>query len=196
MLSFVIYYEERNKLSVIGKDLTKQSDLCDNSLEYLDALYSFALVLSKNEQVASDLVQETYVHTLRSWEQFTPGTQLKSWMFIILRNIWINQYRRARRGPQFIPLEDEREAQKPVSSATSYDETPELLLLRSVEIEQVRKAIKDLPETYREVILLREMEGFSYREISTILQCAEGTVMSRLNRARQQLRSILSGVLK
>src|SRR5207253_900864 len=115
----------------------------------------------------------------------TPGTQLKSWMFVILRNIWINQYRREQKGPQFLSIDEESsdEYETPAWLAAT-DDPPEVSLLRSLQVKQVRAAVESLPSLYREVVVLRDMEGFSYREIAVILECAEGTVMSRLNRAR------------
>ncbi|MEW6731368.1 MAG: sigma-70 family RNA polymerase sigma factor [Acidobacteriota bacterium] len=181
---------------VLGKDLYTRSTFAEATLQHLDALYGFAMTLSRNEGVAADLVQETYVHTLRSWEQFTPGTHLKSWMFIILRNIWLNQYRREKSGPQFVRIESENDEAQLSDGLVAQGDTPELSLLRTIKIKQVRMAIESLPDVYREVILLREMEGFSYREIAKIMQCAEGTIMSRLNRARLMLRNILAGVIK
>jgi RNA polymerase sigma-70 factor, ECF subfamily len=176
-------------------NLTEQSEFAEATLEHLDALYGFAIVLCKDCTVAADLVQETYVHALRSWKQFTPGTQLKSWMFVILRNIWINQYRRDHKGPQFLSIEDESNDENDYSTWLANDTLSEISLIRAMQVKQVQAAVQSLPGVYREVVMLRDMDGFSYREIAAILHCAEGTVMSRLSRARQQLRTLLAKVI-
>jgi RNA polymerase sigma-70 factor, ECF subfamily len=178
------------------KNLSTPATFAEATLEHLDALYGFAMVLSRDSSVAADLVQETYVHALKSWEQFTAGTQLKSWMFVILRNIWLNQYRRDQRGPQFLSIEEESSDEYKSSTwLAAVEDPPEVSLLRDLQVKQVRAAVESLPGMYREVVVLRDVEGFSYREIAAILQCAEGTVMSRLNRARQQLRRLLVKVI-
>src|SRR5947207_463117 len=165
------------------------------ALECLDTLYGFAMVLTKDSSVAADLVQETYVHALQSWEQFTPGTQLKSWLFAILRNIWINQYRREKRRSKIISIESDNDDLSYSRSFSDKDNSPEFTLLRALRIEQVCAAVESLPGAYREVVVLRDIEGFSYSEIASILRCAEGTVMSRLSRARQKLRGLLAQVI-
>lgn len=165
-------------------------------MDYIDALYGFAMVLTIDTNTAADLVQETYVQALRHWRQYAPGTNLKAWMFVILRNLWLNQHKRARSRPQFVSVERwQQERGAHALGLASTQETPEASLLRSLQIEQVQLAIESLPADYREVIILRELEGFSYKEIAIILQCAEGTVMSRLNRARHQLRNYLAKVI-
>ena len=117
----------------------------------------------------------------------------KGWLFTILRNVWLNQLRKWRNGPQMIEIEgDDGVANSIVEpSKDSHD-----LYVSKVEAEQVRAAIKELPAEFREVILLREYEDLSYQEIANVLDCPVGTVMSRLGRARAKLRVLLSTTLK
>ena len=116
-----------------------------------------------------------------------PDSNLKSWLFAILRNIWLNQLRHAHSGPQFVEIDDEQQG---VARAISGDD-PYATYVRKVERAGVRTAVDNLPQLYREVIVLREFEGLSYQEIAGILHCPAGTVMSRLGRAREKLRLML-----
>lgn len=154
------------------------------SLEHIDALYGYAMALTRNTTEAEDLVQETYVRATGAANQ-PDGVYLKSWLFVIMRNAWLNQLRHNLNGPQFVDLDTTEQSLEQVSN-------PHVLYLRKLEREQVREAIEGLPVAYREIIVLRDIEGFSYQEIATVLQCPAGTVMSRLGRAREKLRNALS----
>jgi RNA polymerase sigma-70 factor, ECF subfamily len=158
-------------------------------IEYLDGLYSYALVLTRNPTEAEDLVQETYVRAIQAVERLRPGSNMKGWLFTILRNVWLNQLRKVRNGPQMIGIEvDEGVANSVVErSMNSHD-----LYVSKLEAEQVRAAIQGLSIEFREIILLREYEDLSYQEIARVLDCPVGTVMSRLARARAKLRELLS----
>lgn len=168
---------------------TDQSDFRQAALEHLDALYGFAMVLTHNRTEAEDLVQETYLRAARAFGRLVPDSNLKSWLFAIMRNIRLNQIRHAHSGPQFVAIDAEEESRRQWLDHLARD--PHTVLLQKVEREQVRAAIERLPVHYREVILLRDFEGFSYQQIASILQCPAGTVMSRLGRAREQLRLML-----
>jgi RNA polymerase sigma-70 factor, ECF subfamily len=165
------------------------SDFREAALKHLDALFGFAMVLTRNPVEAEDLVQETYLRATRAFGRLLPDTNLKAWLFAIMRNLRINQLRTADARPEFIAIDAEEEAAW-LSPAT---EDPYTILLRKVERETLRSAIERLPDHYREVVVLRDLEGFSYQQIATILQCPAGTVMSRLGRAREQLRVLLRG---
>jgi RNA polymerase sigma-70 factor (ECF subfamily) len=164
-------------------------DFGQASLEHLDALYGFAMALTRNRTEAEDLVQETYLRAMRAFGQLMPDSNLKGWLFTILRNVWLNQLRHARNGPQLVELDAGQESPAHWLDRAASD--PHLLLLQRVEREQVRAAIRRLPRNHREVIVLRDLEGFSYQEIAGILRCPAGTVMSRLGRARENLRALL-----
>jgi RNA polymerase sigma-70 factor (ECF subfamily) len=162
-------------------------------IDHLDGLYSYALVLTRNHAEAEDLVQETYVRALPAMGRLRTDSNTKGWLFTILRNVWLNQLRKWRNGPQMIEMEgDDGVANSIVEpSKDSHD-----LYVSKVEAEQVRAAIKELSAEFREVILLREYEDLSYQEIANVLDCPVGTVMSRLGRARAKLRVLLSTTLK
>jgi RNA polymerase sigma-70 factor (ECF subfamily) len=162
-------------------------------IEFLDGLYSYALVLTRNEAEAEDLVQETYVRAMLAMGRLRADSNIKGWLFTILRNIWFNHLRKRRNGPQMIEIEVWDDVANSVAepSKDSHD-----LYVSKMEAQQVRAAIRELPVEFREIILLREYEDLSYKEIANVLGCPVGTVMSRLGRARARLRTLLAGTLK
>jgi len=162
-------------------------------IEHLDGLYSYAMVLSRNHTEAEDLVQETYVRAIQAMGRLRAGSNMKSWLFTILRNIWFNQLRKRRNAPQMVEIEVEDGV---VNSIVEPSKDSHDLYVRKMETEQVRAAIQELSVESREIILLREYEDLSYQEIASVLDCPVGTVMSRLGRARAKLRALLSETLK
>jgi RNA polymerase sigma-70 factor (ECF subfamily) len=156
---------------------------------YMDGLYAYAMVLSRNPAMAADLVQETYLRALKAKASLRPDSNVKSWLFTILRNIWLNHLRHERARPKIAEL-DSDENLADVSVATTED--PLDLYLRKRQRERVRAAIQQLPIEFREIIVLREYEELPYSEIANVLQCPMGTVMSRLARARSRLGDLLS----
>ena len=141
--------------------------------------------------VAFGAVWIFFTDRLLVWMHLSPELILrlqtgKGWLFVIMRNAWLNEVRHKNCGPKFVDLETggptEDQAQ----------ENPHVVYLRKLEREQVQHAIESLPDAYREIIVLRDIEGFTYQEIATVLDCPAGTVMSRLGRARGKLRKLLS----
>jgi RNA polymerase sigma-70 factor (ECF subfamily) len=156
--------------------------------DYLDGLYGYAMVLSRNSAEAEDLVQETCLRALRGMDGLRSGDSAKSWLFTILRNIWLNQLRHRRTAPDVVELDSD--GSRPIEPADTTQD-PHSIYASKVEREQVRSAIQQLPVEYREIIILREYEELSYQEIAAVLECPPGTVMSRLARARARLRELL-----
>jgi len=157
--------------------------------QYLDGLYGYAVVLSRNRAEAEDLVQETCLRALRGMNCLRAEASAKSWLFTILRNIWLNQLRQRRRAPAMVELaSDEGVAIEPADAA----QDPHAEYVTRMERDQVRIAIQKLPVEFREIIILREYEELSYQEIAAVLDCPAGTVMSRLARARSKLREVLT----
>jgi RNA polymerase sigma-70 factor (ECF subfamily) len=156
--------------------------------EYLDGLYSYAVVLSRNRTEAQDLVQETCLRALRAMERLRPDSNIKSWLFTILRNIWLNQLRQLRTARE---VDDIDPGEESANVAVEPGKDPYAIYLSNIEREQVRHAIQELPLEFREIILLREYGELSYEEIASLLNCPLGTVMSRLARARSKLRDLL-----
>ena len=160
------------------------------ALEHLDALYGFAMTLTRNQTEAEDLVQETYLRAVRAFGRLMPDSNLKSWLFAIMRNAWLNQLRHTRGGPQFVELDAEEDDRAKWLDHVAND--PHVVYIRKLEREEVRAAIESLPRAHREIVVLRDIEGFSYQQIASILGCPAGTVMSRLGRAREKLRRLLA----
>ena len=156
----------------------------DGTVACLDALYGFALALCRDPGQAEDLVQETYVRALRAANRPAPGEGLRSWMFAILHNIWRNDVRRRRA----VAYEGD------VDVLPAGDGDPLVFVDRKQSSNRLRAAIDELPVAFREVVVLRCLEGFSYREMAEIVGCPAGTVMSRLARARALLKRALGPV--
>jgi RNA polymerase sigma-70 factor (ECF subfamily) len=155
--------------------------------EFLDGLYGYAVVLSRNATEAEDLVQEACLRAIQGMGRLRPDSNVKSWLFTILRNIWLNHVRHLRKGPGMVELnQNRREANEPIDTAKDAD----TVYVEKVERKQVRAAILQLPVEFREIVILREYEELSYQEIATVLACPIGTVMSRLARARSRLRNL------
>ena len=157
--------------------------------KYLDGLYGYAIVLTHNRTEAQDLVQETCVRAIQAMASLRENSNVKSWLFTILRNIWLNQLRHRRTVPETVELDPEESSP---SFCTKSEKDPHALYVSKIESEQVRAAMEQLPIEFREVILLREFQDLSYQEIARFLGCPAGTVMSRLARARARLRVLLS----
>ena len=164
------------------------------ALSFLDALYRTALRMTRSEADAEDLVQETYIRAFRFREQFTPGTNLKAWLFRILTNTFINTYRRRQTQPEFTELDgvDEFSLYKRMSDlkTSSGAGNPETEFLNGIVDSEVKDALAELPEKFRQAVLL-DVEGFSYKEIAEMLDIPIGTVMSRLHRGRKFLQKRL-----
>jgi RNA polymerase sigma-70 factor (ECF subfamily) len=169
------------------------------ALSFLDALYRTGLRMTRSEAEAEDLVQETYIRAFRFRHQFTPGTNLKAWLFRILTNTFINQYRRKAARPETTELDDVEESilyrhMRDVSPGSA-SPNPEAELIDNTLSSEVKDALEALPEKFRTTLLL-DVEGFSYKEIAEMLDIPIGTVMSRLHRGRKFLQKRLYDVAR
>lgn len=162
-------------------------------LPHLDVLHYAALRLTRNESNAQDLVQETFLRAYRAIHQLTHEGSCRAWLMKIMTNIWLNQ--RQKRGRDAMGLDADALALSSedvaVWSHRSIPEAPELAASRKQFCEDLDDALQQLPEPFRIVVMLADVEGLSYREVADLLQCPVGTVMSRLYRARQFLRKAL-----
>src|SRR5919199_757287 len=158
------------------------------ALPHLDALYRVALRLTGDPSQAEDLVQDTMLKAYRSWRQYRPGTNAKGWLLTILRNTFINDYRRRRLEPVAMDLE----AIEPRALYRAVEQSdPEGAFFSQIVDAKVLEAVDALPPEFREVLVLSDMEGMRYAEIAEALQVPVGTVKSRLFRARRPLQSDL-----
>lgn len=156
--------------------------------EYVNGLYAYAMVLSRNSAEAEDLVQETCLRALQSMDRLRSDDSAKSWLFTILRNIWLNQLRHRHTARDVLKLDSDGNGPNEPADATP---DPHSVYVTKMERERMRVAIQQLPVKFREIVILREYEELSYQEIAIVLDCPVGTVMSRLARARSRLRELL-----
>ena len=169
----------------------------DNLLVHIDALYRSALSLVKNENNADDLVQETYLKAFKFLREDKEISNEKAWLFKILINTFINQYRKDKREPSLVDfdsiesfygsMEEEALASPIIENEAEFNKLLD---------DDVKMALEDLPDDFRMVILLSTVEGFSYKEISEIVKCPVGTVMSRIYRGRKMLKEKLTHYAK
>ena len=164
-----------------------------DALPFLDQLYAAAMRMTRNPTDAEDLVQETYVKAFAAFHQFTKGTNLKAWLYRILTNTFINNYRKKQRQPQESNSDTVEDWQlaRAESHTSSGLRSAEMEALDHLPDNDVKNALQALPEDFRLAVYLADVEGFSYKEIAEILAIPLGTVMSRLFRARRLLRSEL-----
>ena len=169
----------------------KQTIFNDEFLPHADALYNFAYHLTYEDARAQDLVQDAYLKAYRFIESYNVGTNAKAWLFRILKNSFINQYRKKSRQPNQVDFEDfltyqEKDVKQTTQQLDLRDE-----IFQGMLGDEVTKAINSLPGDFKTVIFLCESEGFTYEEISKIVDIPIGTVRSRLHRARNMLKEKL-----
>lgn len=175
--------------------MADRATFADQAMEFMDGLYAAALRMTRNPAEAEDLVQETYLKAYRSFGTFQEGTNLKAWLYRILTNSYINQYRARKRRPDETDLEDVEDLYLyrrlgGLEGATAGRSAEDELLDQFTESEVI-DAIDSLPEQFRMAVLLADVEGFSYKEIADIIDVPIGTVMSRLHRGRKALQKRL-----
>ncbi|HDP35600.1 MAG TPA: sigma-70 family RNA polymerase sigma factor [Candidatus Hydrogenedentes bacterium] len=162
-------------------------------LEHIDLLYAVALRLTRNPADAEDLTQNTVVKALRFHDKFKEGTYIKAWLLTILRNTFINEYRRKSRRPTEVDLSGIEAAPDSLPDPDIFFEPhagSRKDLLELVD-DPVRKAVEALPDDFREAVIMADLEDMSYKEIADVMGCPLGTVMSRLYRGRKMLRELL-----
>lgn len=176
-------------------DAERRALFQSEALPHVDAVYRFALRLSGSPDHAQDLVQDTFLRAFKSWEQYTPGTQCKSWLFTICRNLYVRQWERSQRHDEIVAKNTVPEAPgvdtvNPLWASVASDD-PEGAFFGDLVDEEVLRAIDDLPEDFRTAVVLSDVEGLSYQEISDMLDVPVGTVKSRLFRGRRLLQKVL-----
>ena len=176
------------KNTLTDKELQKRyAEFEKEAVPLMDAVYNFALRLTGDEDDADDLVQETYMKAFRFFDKFESGTNCKAWLFRILKNSFINDYRKQTKEPNKVDYEDVQNFYENIKSDEVESRHYELDAFSNLLDDDVSKAITELPEDFRTVIILNDIEGFTYEEIADFVDIPVGTVRSRLHRARKML---------
>jgi len=176
----------------IKKSLQESSSKIDKNflkeaIPHMDALYNFALKMTRDPDDANDLLQETYLKAYRFFDKFEIGTNCKAWLFRIMKNSYINIYRKNTREPDKVDYGEIEEFYETIKSDHASDNDLESEIFNNVLDDEVMNAVQSLPDDFRTVILLCDIEGLTYEEIAEFVDCPIGTVRSRLHRARKML---------
>jgi RNA polymerase sigma-70 factor (ECF subfamily) len=173
-------------------NLEKRRAFEQEALPHMDALLRTALRMTKNQNDAEDLVQEAMVKAYRFWDKFEPGSNCRAWLFKIMTNIFINDYRSKSRAPVSVNVDDiDDNFLYGQLASLGPQNNPEREMFAKVFDDDVKSAIEELPDDFRLVVVLSFLEGFSYQEIADIADLQLGTVKSRLHRGRKLLQKQL-----
>jgi RNA polymerase sigma-70 factor (ECF subfamily) len=178
-------------MSIAADVLDRHISFEQEVIPYRSQLYPAALRMTRNQADAEDLVQETFTRAYVSFSQFTPGTNMRAWLYRILTNAFINNCRKRRREPQQAPWDDSADLPQapgaPRMARSAEDEA-----LEQLTDSEVMRALRGLPAEFSAAIYLADVEGYAYREVAEILGTPIGTIMSRLHRGRKKLRDALA----
>lgn len=178
---------------MFGKLFRKQETLSEfeaQTMPYADLLFGAALRMTRDEQKAEDLVQETFLRAYRFWHRYEKGTNLKAWLLRIQTNEFINRYRKQQREKTVFDVHNYEAAVETYTDAETAHLPPEVRTQFLTELmgDEVMEALEGLPMDFRMVVMLVDINDLSYKEVAEILDCPVGTVMSRLHRARKMMR--------
>ena len=169
----------------------KQKEFEAEALPHMDVLYNFALRTTGNEDDARDLLQETYLKAYRFWDKYEQGTNIRAWLFRIMKNSYINRYRKETREPDTVDYSDVENFYDSIrAEATDTNDLQEKLFGHLLG-DEVTRALQSLPEDFRTVVILCDIEGLTYEEIAEFIERPIGTVRSRLHRGRKLLQAKL-----
>lgn len=177
--------------NLTSAEIKKQQDFNEEMIPHLDAIYNFALRLTTDPNDAEDLVQDTIVKAFRFFSSYEKGTNAKAWLFRILKNSYINNYRKKSKQPHQVDYSEVSQYYESIRSEQSETTDLEDLMYREMLDDDVTTALTELPEDFRTVVLLCDVEGFTYEEIANMLDVPIGTIRSRLHRGRNLLRARL-----
>lgn len=174
-------------LAVVKQQNQLYIDFEKEAIPHMDSLYNYALRLTRDSDEANDLVQETYMRAFRFFDKFEKGTNCKAWLFRILKNTYINIYRKQTKEPDKVDYEDVENFYENIKASNTDDSHLEKDIYDNLLDDELTSAISSLPEDFRTVIILCDIEGLSYEEIADFIDRPVGTVRSRLHRARKML---------
>lgn len=167
--------------------LKKNAAFETEAVPHMQALYNYALKMTADPDEADDLVQETYLRAYRFFDKFEQGTNCKAWLFRIMKNTFINEYRKNVRTPAKVDYDDIQNFYENIKSEEVEIKHYEMDVFNNLLDDEVTDVIASLPEDFRTVIILSDIEGFSYDEVADFIDAPVGTVRSRLHRARKLL---------
>lgn len=173
------------------EEVQKQEDFEDEIIPHLDAMYNFALRLTSDPSDAEDLVQDTIVKAFRFFSSYEKGTNAKAWLFRILKNSYINNYRKQSKQPNQVDYDEVSTFYETIRAERTDTSDLEDKMFRDLIDDDISKALDELPEDFRTVVLLCDIEDFTYEEIANMLDVPIGTIRSRLHRGRNLLKAQL-----
>lgn len=173
------------------EEVQKQEDFEEEIIPHLDALYNFALRLTSDPNDAEDLVQDTIVKAYRFFSSYEKGTNAKAWLFRILKNSYINNYRKKSKQPNQVDYDEVATFYETIRAERTDTSDLEDRMFRDLIDDDISNALEELPEDFRTVVLLCDVEGFTYEEIANMLDVPIGTIRSRLHRGRNLLKAQL-----
>lgn len=173
------------------EEVQKQEDFEEEIIPHLDAMYNFALRLTSDPSDAEDLVQDTIVKAYRFFSSYEKGTNAKAWLFRILKNSYINNYRKKSKKPNQVDYDEVSTFYETIRAERTDTSDLEDKMFRDLIDDDISNALDELPEDFRTVVLLCDVEGFTYEEIANMLDVPIGTIRSRLHRGRNLLKSQL-----
>lgn len=174
-----------------SEDKIKQKEFNVEIMPHIDTLHNFALRLTKDENDADDLVQDAVVKAYRFFKGYEKGTNAKAWLYRILKNSFINNYRKASNKPPEVDYDEVSSYYETVRAERTNTTDLESLMYRELMDDNLSKALSKLPEDFRTVVLLCDVDGFTYEEISNMMDVPIGTIRSRLHRGRNLLKAEL-----
>jgi RNA polymerase sigma-70 factor (ECF subfamily) len=172
-------------------EVQKQEDFEEEIIPHLNAMYNFALRLTSDPSDAEDLVQDTIVKAFRFFSSYEKGTNAKAWLFRILKNSYINNYRKKSKKPNQVDYDEVSTFYETIRAERTDTSDLEDKMFRDLIDDDISKALEELPEDFRTVVLLCDIEDFTYEEIANMLDVPIGTIRSRLHRGRNLLKSQL-----
>jgi len=173
------------------KEIQKQKDFEEEIVPHLDAMYNFGLRLTSDPNDAEDLVQDTIVKAFRFFNSYEKGTNAKAWLFRILKNSYINNYRKQSKQPNQVDYDEVSSFYETIRADRTDTSDLEDRMFRELVDDDISNALEELPEDFRTVVLLCDVEGFTYEEIANMLDVPIGTIRSRLHRGRNLLKAQL-----
>ncbi len=178
--------------AVISRNTKKKhTEFEAEALPHMDVLYNFALRTTGNEDDARDLLQETYLKAYRFWDKYEKGTNIRAWLFRIMKNSYINRYRKETKEPDKVDYEDIENFYNTIRAESTDPNDLQEQLYGNLLGDEVTKALQSLPDDFRTVVILCDIEGLTYEEIAEFVECPIGTVRSRLHRGRKLLQAKL-----